>query len=159
MEPTPPSKDMLLEACAGHVAAHHPVLIAASELATWHEARLSADAVSADDIDCVRAELVRDIDRWVMTAMPIPHAAATLHTETLGMVIDRLGQFSVAAYAALAQNLPECELHYAWKRLAELSVAYADLAAEIVARTRRLPDLTPLAPYGDSDGRGGGHVA
>ncbi|MGQ4599982.1 DUF4254 domain-containing protein [Nocardia sp. R6R-6] len=152
-----PSKDMLLEACAGRVPIPHPVLVAADKLARLHHSRRSAGPARIADIDCTRARLVHDIDRWVATTMPPPYGAATMHSETVGMVVDRLVQFSVNAYAALDTDTPDVERHYAWKRLAELMIAYADLAAEIAARTRRLPDLAAPQLEGNERHRGGDH--
>ncbi|MEU2034938.1 DUF4254 domain-containing protein [Nocardia amamiensis] len=150
-----PSKDMLLEACAGTVPVPHPVLVAAHELACLHQARRSADVVRINDIDCARAGLIHDIDRWIATTVPQPYGAATMHSETVGMVVDRLVRFSVNAYATLTADTPDVELHHAWKRLAELTIAYADLTAEIAARTRRLPDLA--APQLEANHRDGDH--
>ncbi|MEV6771312.1 DUF4254 domain-containing protein [Nocardia sp. NPDC051030] len=150
-----PSKDMLLEACAGAVALPHPVLQAAYELASLHEARMVAGEVGVvREIDCARYRLVCEIDRWVVREMPRPYAAASLHTETLGMVVDRVAQFSVDAYAVLTREEGEGRLHHAWKRLAELSLAYGDLSYDLAARTRRLPDYGTPRP-GD-DARHGG---
>ncbi|WP_245671266.1 DUF4254 domain-containing protein [Nocardia amamiensis] len=117
----------------------HPVLVAAHELACLHRARRLADAARLIEIDCARAGLVNEIDRWVATTMPPPYGAATMHSETVGMVVDRLVQFSINAYAALTNGTPDAQLHYAWRRLAELTIAYADLAAEVAARTRDCP--------------------
>ncbi|MFD6357966.1 DUF4254 domain-containing protein [Nocardia tengchongensis] len=139
-----PSKDLLLDACAGTVAVPHPLLQAAYELASLHEARHVADPGERSGIDCARVRLIHDIDRWTAHALPRPFAAASLHTETLGMVVDRMAEFSVAARSALAATDPECLLHHAWTRLADLSLAYADLSHDLAARTRRIPDsITP----------------
>ncbi|WP_330183630.1 DUF4254 domain-containing protein [Nocardia sp. NBC_01503] len=140
-----PSKDLLLEACAGRVALPHPLLEAAYELASLFEARQSADPAEVIEIDCARAKLVHEVDCWIARELPRPYAAAALHTETVGMVVDRLAQFSVAARTALGAPARECSLHYTWKRLAELSLAYADLSHDLNLRTRRIPDyIAPL---------------
>ncbi|WP_051407102.1 DUF4254 domain-containing protein [Nocardia sp. CNY236] len=157
MTPPLPSKDLLLEACAGTVHLPHPVLVAAHELTLLHHARRAAEPPRIDDIDCARAGWVRDIDRWVATTMPPPLGAAAMHSETMGMVVDRLVQFCVHAFATLRVDTPACELHFAWKRLAELSLVYTDLAAEITARTRRLPDLTAPRPDERRADGGGDH--
>lgn len=135
-----PSKDCILAACIGNIAIPHPVLAAARDLTVWHTTEPTGDiAPSRAD---ARAEFVGEIDRWVATEMPRPHAAAPMHSETLGMVVDRIGRFAAEAHSALARGVPECELHFAWKRLAEMTIAYADLAEAIATRARRLPDLT-----------------
>ncbi|WP_051177947.1 DUF4254 domain-containing protein [Nocardia concava] len=146
-----PSKDMVLEACTGCIIEPHPVLQAAYELASLHEARPGSGAV-VREIDCARYRLVREIDRWVAREMPVPHAAAALHTESVGMVIDRLAGFSVEAHAALSGAGSEFLLHFAWQRLAELSLAYDDLAEDLAAQTRRIPDFSCPAP---ESGQGG----
>ncbi|MTE14172.1 DUF4254 domain-containing protein [Nocardia aurantiaca] len=146
-----PSKDLVLDACAGTVAASHPLLQAAYELASLHEARHAAPPEELPEIDCTRVRLIQDIDRWTARELPRPFAAATLHTETLGMVIDRLARFSVDARSALVGTDPESRLHHAWKRLAELSLAYADLSQDLTARTRRIPDS--ITPHPEEPGR------
>jgi hypothetical protein len=151
-----PSKDMVLEACSGSVPVPHPILLAAYELAGLHEVRVSADPILLAEIDGARAGLMHDIDRWVATEMPQPFGAANTHTETVGMVVDRLAQFSVSAYAVLAAGAPKCDAHYAWKRLTELSIAYSDLSFEINNRTRRMPDYSATEPGGTGGRRNGG---
>lgn len=139
-----PSKDLLLDACAGSVGVVHPLLQAAYELASLHEARHGAAAGELLGIDCARLRLIHDIDRWTARSLPRPFAAAALHTETLGMVVDRLAEFSVAARSTLSAADPECRRHHAWTRLADLSLAYADLSHDLTARTRRIPaSITP----------------
>ncbi|MGW4535402.1 DUF4254 domain-containing protein [Nocardia sp. NPDC004340] len=139
-----PSKDLLLNACAGTVTLANPLLQAAYELAGLHEARHAATLDELPGIDCARARLIHDIDSWAARELPRPLAAAALHTETLGMVVDRLARFSVAARTALAASDSECGSHQAWTRLAELSLAYADLSHGLTARTRRIPgSITP----------------
>ncbi|MEC3957043.1 DUF4254 domain-containing protein [Nocardia sp. CDC153] len=141
-----PSKDLLLEACAGTVDSAHPLLRAAYELASLHEARDAAAPEAMHEIDCARVQLIRDIDRWTAHELPRPFAAAALHTETLGMVVDRLARFSVDAHTALETGDTECGLHRAWTRLAELSLAYAELSHDLTARTRRIPDFITTHP-------------
>lgn len=139
-----PSKDLLLHACAGTVAHPHPLLQAAYELAILHEARHTAGPADLPEIDCARVRLIYDVDQWTARELSRPFAAATLHTETLGMVIDRLARFSVAARTALADPATGLYSHHAWTRLAELSLAYTDLVHDLTARNRRIPvSVTP----------------
>ncbi|MTE12792.1 DUF4254 domain-containing protein [Nocardia aurantiaca] len=138
-----PSKDLILEACAGAIHEPHPILLAAYELASLHEARANADPGTAAEIDCCRLRLVHDIDRWIATAIPARAAASFLHTETIGTVVDRLAELSVAAYAALRHDISDLELHDAWHRLAELTIGYTDLAFEVSTGRRRLPTPEP----------------
>lgn len=130
--------------CRGEVAGDHPVLRWAYELSDLHERRLAAghigivDRGEADEIDSQRCALVREIDRWVTTQLPPPLGDALVHTETVGVIVDRLAQFTAEAYVALA-SAADWELGDAWERLAELAVGYEDLASEVAAGRRRLP--------------------
>lgn len=98
------------------------VLDAAYELARSHEGRHRAHAAAhasgappdrvaghiqqIEAIDERRAGLVARIDDWV--AVNIPHrAGASLHTETLGAVIDRMAAKWVAAQQALGVTTPD----------------------------------------------------
>ncbi|UGT41597.1 DUF4254 domain-containing protein [Nocardia yamanashiensis] len=114
-----PSPSTLLRAFREPVTADRrdrDVLEAAHELVQCHERRANAlqaaHAAGAtptrvatcsqlvEDIDERRGELVARIDDWV--AVNIPHrAGASLHTETLGAVIDRMAAKWVAAQQAL----------------------------------------------------------
>ncbi|MFJ4650922.1 DUF4254 domain-containing protein [Nocardia sp. NPDC088792] len=97
------------------------VLESAHELARCHERRhralQTAHAAGAtpdnvadcshtvDTIDTQRAHQIARIDDWV--AANIPHrAGASLHTETLGAVIDRMAAKWVAAQQALGVSAP-----------------------------------------------------
>ncbi|MBF6297663.1 DUF4254 domain-containing protein [Nocardia amamiensis] len=133
-----PAKHQVLQACRGELQEGNQLLRCAHELTTLHERRLSAQCDSLDEIDALRASLVRDIDRWITVQLPPAHGAAHVHTETMGSVIDRMAQFTAHAYAALA-SASEWDLWDAWQRLAELAVGYDDLAAEVCAGVRRLP--------------------
>ncbi|MFE9321877.1 DUF4254 domain-containing protein [Nocardia sp. NPDC052278] len=136
-----PSKDMILQACAGTVAIAHPILQDAYELASLHEARLDHSA-DIGTIDRERNRLVSRIDSWVSADQPPTFNAAYRHTETVGMVIDRLAQFSVDARVAAAQGTSTLVSRYTQHRLTELAVAYSDLCFEIAAGTRRLPNFS-----------------
>ena len=142
MNPALPSRDTLLEAYTGVVVAPHPVLTATEQLARLHLERTAEPSDQSYVNDCERREYVHSIDRWVACSMPLPLGAATMHTETLGMVIDRLARFCTDAHTALSRDVPRYEMHYRWQRLAELSLAYGDLADALGRRTCRLPDFT-----------------
>ncbi|MEU7765352.1 DUF4254 domain-containing protein [Nocardia sp. NPDC049190] len=133
-----PAKQQVLQACRGELPENNPMLRCAHKLTTLHERRLGAGQEDVDEIDAARANLIREIDRWITVQLPPAHGAAHIHTETLGAVIDRLAQFTARAYAALA-SASEWDLWDAWQRLAELAVGYDDLAAEVSAGVRRLP--------------------
>ncbi|MFI6776026.1 DUF4254 domain-containing protein [Nocardia sp. NPDC050412] len=132
-----PTKGAVLRACRGVEHTAHPLLYAAYELTCLHESRL-ADGGRTDDIDCRRVKLVREINHWVHAHLPPAHGSASVHTETLGAVLDRLAQYTATAYAALASATDDA-LGDAWESLAELSIGYEDLAAEVTAGRRRLP--------------------
>ncbi|WP_280268949.1 DUF4254 domain-containing protein [Nocardia wallacei] len=143
----------------------HAVLAAAHALVQCHERRRYAqqaahapDASSGrvaacsqivDDIDVTRARLVERINTWVTDN--IRHrAGASLHTETLGDVIDRMAAKWVAAQHALGLPTParvsalspqgvDSEAHLQWVRLAELADGYQDLITDVAEHRRRLP--------------------
>ncbi len=115
------------------------MLLRARALADLHARRLDANQGAVSDIDESRARLVRDIDRWAERRLPSARGGAYLHTESLGAVIDRLAHLSATAYAALAADA-EWDLWFAWERLAELALAYEDLATELTIGRRRLPN-------------------
>ncbi|MEV0293924.1 DUF4254 domain-containing protein [Nocardia sp. NPDC050710] len=141
----------------------HRVLEAAHELVECHERRrrtlqaahlpgASSNRVAAcsqllEDIDRRRAELVGRIDDWV--AANIAHrAGASLHTETLGAVIDRLAAKWIVAQQSLgatARAVPphplqlDGDAHLQWTRLAELADGYQDLITDVTEHRRRLP--------------------
>ncbi|TLF92295.1 DUF4254 domain-containing protein [Nocardia cyriacigeorgica] len=140
-----PSKDMVLEACAGIVVLEHPLLQAAYELASMHEARADSSPDCFTEIDRQRGVLMRGIDRWVAATVAPARSAAYQHTETVGAVIDRMARLSVAARGSIASGAPDAEMRRAWQQLAELTVGYSDLSYEISAGVRRLPDHTVLA--------------
>ncbi len=143
-----PSSDLLLRACRGHRVIGGPLLWFARDLAVLHERRLGGTGDNAPDLEPAaileierrRMELVMAIDDWVSRAVPQHRLGATLHTETIGSVIDRLGEASVRAHHALMTLDADNEvLHGAWHRLAELADGYDDLLRDVMAGRRRLP--------------------
>ncbi|MFD0360471.1 DUF4254 domain-containing protein [Nocardia sp. GCM10030253] len=133
-----PGKNLLLAACRGDANNDHPLLRSARELAELHEQRVGASRDRVDEIDHERTRLVREIDYWVTGQLPPSLGAARVHTETIGAVVDRLGQFTAGAFAALASG-SNSELGDAWERLAELAIGYEDLKDEVSVGHRRLP--------------------
>ncbi|MCC3326433.1 DUF4254 domain-containing protein [Nocardia abscessus] len=140
----------------------HSVLHAARKLVECHERRqralerahapgassthVAACSRQVEDIDGCRAEWVGRIDAWV--AANVQHReGASLHTETLGAVIDRIAAKWVAARHSLGDEITTRphpmqaggEAHLQWTRLAELIDGYQDLIADVVAHRRRLP--------------------
>ncbi|MBF6133223.1 DUF4254 domain-containing protein [Nocardia otitidiscaviarum] len=114
-----PAPATLLRAFRDPVTTERPdreVLDAAHELVRCHECRRHAQQAAhaagatprrvaecsqlVENIDARRGELVERIDTWV--AANIAHrSGASLHTETLGAVIDRMAAKWVAAQQAL----------------------------------------------------------
>ncbi|WP_050767967.1 DUF4254 domain-containing protein [Nocardia farcinica] len=132
----------------------HPVLAAARALAGCHERRRRAQVATGTvaptaavaEIDRDRGLLVDRINAWVAANVVHRHGAS-LHTETLGAVIDRMAAKWVAAQAALRANdtrtqrepLTGGAAHLEWTRLAELADGYQDLVTEVGEHRRRLP--------------------
>lgn len=133
-----PAKNRLLAACRGSVHDSHPLLQWASELSEIHLQLLAIGDRTRGEIDLRRAELVHDIDVWITWQLPPSSGGARVHTETMGAVINRLAQFTAAAYAALANPI-DGEVLGAWERLGELAIGYEDLADEVRVGRRRLP--------------------
>lgn len=143
-----PGSDLLLRACRGHRVIGGPLLWFARDLAVLHERRLAGTGENAPDLEPAevvaiqrrRCELVMAIDDWMSRAVPQHRLGATVHTETIGSVIDRLAEAAVRAHHALmTRNADDDELHSAWHRLAELADGYDDLLREVQAGRRRLP--------------------
>jgi len=143
-----PSSDLLLRACRGHRVIGGPLMWFARDLAVLHERRLIGRGGAEPDnspaviveIDRRRTELVMAIDDWISRSIPQHRLGATLHTETVGSVIDRIAEASVRAHHALMTLDANDEiLHIAWHHLAELADAYDDLITDVLAGRRRLP--------------------
>ncbi|MFE1593205.1 DUF4254 domain-containing protein [Nocardia sp. NPDC058705] len=143
-----PLSDILVRACRGHRVVGGPLLWFARDLAVLHEkrvvgrgGRVDTDPEALREIDCRRSELVLAIDDWVLRGIPQHRLGSTLHTETVGAVIDRMAEASVRAHHALMTMAAHDEmLHSAWHHLAELADAYDDLVREVLAGRRRLPE-------------------
>lgn len=133
-----PTRSEVLQACRDAVRDGHPLLRAAGELTALHRRRLILARRITGEIDEYRAQQVHAIDRWVAPRLPVAHGGAYLHTETVGAVLDRLARLTACAEAALAAE-SDWDIWFAWERLAELSVGYEDLVAELATGRRRLP--------------------
>ncbi|WP_378733311.1 DUF4254 domain-containing protein [Nocardia brasiliensis] len=116
----------------------HPMLDAAAELAKVHETREITAACDGQKLAWRRIELIRAIDEWIAEAAPPPFPAATLHTETVGQVVDRLAQLTNQTFIALAHASDDL-FQDSWVRLWDLACAYQDLIDELNKGTRRLP--------------------
>ncbi|MET8872273.1 DUF4254 domain-containing protein [Nocardia sp. NPDC004604] len=150
-----PTKGAVLRACRGVEHTEHPLLQAAYELTCLHERRRTHPSPAAarnelapqcspdhgcqnPEIDTRRTHLVREIDHWIHANLPPAHGSASVHTETLGTVIDRLAAYTATAYTALTSPSDHA-LGEAWERLAELAIAYEDLTTDLTTGRRRLP--------------------
>ncbi|MGW4364799.1 DUF4254 domain-containing protein [Nocardia takedensis] len=133
-----PSRGEVLQACRGVDHAGHPMLRAAHALTSLHERR-SVEQHIGDHLDARAAGLVREIDRWVRAQLPEAPDTAAVHPETVGAVVDRIARHTATAYAALVG--PADDLDGVWGRLAEAAAEYEDLADELVAGNRRLPNM------------------
>lgn len=143
-----PTSDLLLRACRGHRVVGGPLLWFAHDLAVLHERRVVGRGGTGPETDPTaiienkrrRIELVMAIDDWIVRSVPQHRLGATLHTETVGSVIDRLAEASIRAHHALMTLDANDEmLHGTWHHLAELSDAYDDLVRDVLAGRRRLP--------------------
>ncbi|MFG1795796.1 DUF4254 domain-containing protein [Nocardia sp. NPDC049149] len=133
-----PSDDALILAIRGHRTDNHQLCQLASELGQLHW-RLATDPPDTET-SLERTELMLKIDVWVAVRLPVPHRTATLHTETIGSIIDRFAQAVTHAYHLLMTLDPTDErVHAAWYRVAELADGYTDLTTEVIRRARRLP--------------------
>lgn len=148
---------------AGEVVADDPVVQSAARLAAHHRRQWEAEddsrnAVdvhgvarakrSIDQLNQHRVQLVERIDGWVAMRVASPDEAS-LHTETLGSVVDRLAIAWVRAQQLMA--LPSGSrdrARLALRQLSELADAYDDLVRDVIAGQRRLPSWRPLKTYG-----------
>ncbi|MET8648721.1 DUF4254 domain-containing protein [Nocardia aurea] len=130
----------LLSAISGHGVADHPITRWCVDLVGIHrdsaaegcDERLSAKR---------RADIIRDIDMWTNHHVPQHLNGSRLHTETIGAVIDKIARAYTRFQTEMSRHAPgDPRVHGAWHCVAELVVAYRDLAAEVVRGQRRLPD-------------------
>ncbi|MEV6323143.1 DUF4254 domain-containing protein [Nocardia sp. NPDC051787] len=140
---TLPDREALLAACRGWPpTTDSPILAAAVELAELHEIRMSEPDGETWQIDRTRLRWAAAIDHLVASTTPAPSPDAPMHTETLGQIIDRMAQLTALAFAMLIDGL-EMALRDIHTQLNDLAKGYEDLAAEVLAGTRRLPFRDP----------------
>ncbi|WP_368858174.1 DUF4254 domain-containing protein [Nocardia noduli] len=92
-----------------------------------------------------RLDIVAVVDAWIGKLAPQPIPGASLHTETMGAVIDRLALN--AAVIDCRVDAPAGDIHALERSLESLVRAFDTLRGEVFARTRRLPP-TPIALTG-----------
>ncbi|MQY18589.1 DUF4254 domain-containing protein [Nocardia macrotermitis] len=137
-----PTAPQLLCAFQGRRYDDQVLLRSARALAEMHARRARLhDPVVAAEIDCRRGELVGDINGWVERAMPQHRNGASLHTESLGAVIDRMARSWVDANQAIDREGARSDTtHKHWYHLAELVDGYTDLVVDVAGGRRRLPE-------------------
>jgi hypothetical protein len=139
-----------------------PVLDTANELAVHHQQQwhaedasrasgASAEDVAAskrliDELNARRVAFVEQIDEWVARQVH-SRADASLHTETLGSVVDRLAIAWVRSNNLINSGGVRDRARLALRQLTELADAYDDLIREVATGHRRLPSWLPLKSY------------
>jgi hypothetical protein len=107
-----------------------------------------------DTMNSIRAELVDEINEWVIRNMH-QDRNAPVHTETLGSVVDRL----CIAWVRVQQLREKETAHQdsdqglhgsqrAAQQMRELGAAYDILVAEVTSGQRQIPDWRSLKSYG-----------
>lgn len=157
-EPTSPLEELIL-------AQHH------ANFDLWHEeddardpgatdAGIARVKHAIDGINQRRNDLVEGIDLALLDLTPAQNAAAPLHSETPGLIIDRLSILSLKIFhtAEQAERTDATEAHRARNldRLAvlrdqrrDLAQCLADLWSEILAGRRRFKLYRQLKMYND----------
>lgn len=160
-----PRSASIIEAFRDTTSSDHPsqhVLDTANELATHHQQQWQAEDTSRasgasaediaaskrliDELNARRVALVEQIDRWVASQIH-SRTEASLHTETLGSVIDRLAIAWVRANSLINSGVARDRARIALRQLAELADAYDDLIRDVATGHRRLPSWLPLKTY------------
>jgi hypothetical protein len=108
---------------------------------------LAAGKRLIDELNARRVALVEQIDEWVAGQLHDVVAHASLHTETLGSVIDRLAIAWVRVNNLMTAHDARDRARLALRQLAELADAYDDLIRDVAAGQRRLPAWRPLKTY------------
>jgi uncharacterized protein DUF4254 len=99
-----------------------------------------------DSLNARRVELVERIDDWIARHVP-QRAKGTLHTETLGSVVDRLAIAYVRCENLTAADSVGADARAAIRQLGELASAYDCLVSDVIAGRRRLPEWRSLKSY------------
>lgn len=137
-----PTAPQLLCAFQGRRFQDRVMLRSAHALAQLHARRgRTLDMALVAEIDCRRAELTDDINDWIAQEVPQHRNGASLHTESLGAVIDRMARSWVRANQAIDADGPRSDnTHRHWYHLAELVDGYTDLITDVAGGRRRLPE-------------------
>ncbi|MFX0580569.1 hypothetical protein [Nocardia nepalensis] len=122
-----PSTSELLCALSGQQVRGH-VCQWSHDLVRLHRVRRERPRFTAV-IDCLRIELVANINAWATEHLP-GRSRDRLDTQ-LGDTIDRIAATADRAFHLLmTDDLSGEDMHVAWTRLAELSIAYSDLVRQ-----------------------------
>lgn len=160
-----PRSASIVEAFSDSRCADQPgdiVLDLARDLAAHHQRQWDAEDASRtpgalaeniaaskrliDELNARRVIVIEQIDQWVAERIPnLPDAS--LHTETLGSVIDRLAIAWVRANSLSTIDNARGRAREALQQLAELATAYDDLVRDVANGLRRLPGWRPLKAY------------
>ena len=134
----------------------HPLLAVAAALAAQHRQRVEAQQLTCDPFaddralaiaaraiaaaDTGRTVLIHRIDGWVPAALQ-ENRRASVHTESLGQLVDRLAATWTQWNLIKDREDPSsADLASALLRhVSELSIGYDDLVADLRAGRRRLP--------------------
>lgn len=137
-----PTAPQLLCAFQGRRFQDRELLRSAHALAELHERRGQVrDTALIAEIDCRRSELVDDINDWCVQEIPLHRNGASLHTESLGAVVDRMARSWVDANQAIdIDGARSDNTHKHWYHLAELVDGYTDLVTDVAGGRRRLPE-------------------
>lgn len=148
----------------GNVTAQQDVVELAAGLAGHHQRQWTAEdnsrisdevhAVAAaksliDELNARRVAMVERIDSWAAVHIPA-RPESSLHTETLGSVIDRLAIAWVRSQRLLntTGEIGRERARLALRQLAELADAYDDLVRDLAVGRRRVPAWHSLKTYG-----------
>lgn len=146
----------------GDSPGHQHIVQVATRLADHHQRQWAAEDVSRapgasdaevadskrtiDGLNMARVDLVGQIDEWVSGRVR-SRETASLHTETLGSVVDRLAIAWVRSNNLTAAG-PSDRARLAMTQLVELADSYDDLVRDLAAGQRRLPVWRHLKSYG-----------
>ncbi|WP_433602134.1 DUF4254 domain-containing protein [Nocardia sp. CA-135953] len=137
-----PTAPQILCAFQGRRFQDRELLRSAHALAELHARRAEVQDMNlVAEIDCRRGELVDDINEWIAQEIPQHRNGASLHTESLGAVVDRMARSWVDANTAIdVDGARSDNTHKHWYHLAELVDGYTDLVTDVAGGRRRLPE-------------------
>ncbi|MEV5835956.1 DUF4254 domain-containing protein [Nocardia sp. NPDC052112] len=137
-----PTAPQILCAFQGRRFQDRELLRSAHALAELHARRAEVQDMNlVAEIDCRRSELIDDINEWIAQEIPQHRNGASLHTESLGAVVDRMARSWVDANTAIdVDGARSDNTHKHWYHLAELVDGYTDLVTDVAGGRRRLPE-------------------